>query len=137
MATGVGWFLRLPDEEVLLVFPEMLNMTSSVANKISFSLAMRAIESGGNLRRMSGLDLLFALSEDEKVASEITKHYGFFYFDLIGLSARINRFQVSMMCDLLKEIARIKSIASWCINGSPRHLSFLLSKMSVLLSSAA
>lgn len=119
----LGRLLHIRDEtEFFAVFPEMRSRSHPDGDILPFLLALRAIETGIDFKTFFGLNLLYALFENEAEALRIHNKYGFSYTDLIALSAQADAFHGHEIYSLRKqiialenEIGRIESTVSWKI----------------------
>lgn len=127
------------EQDLHAVFPEIRNRFPP-GSPPSYQLAIYAVEAGGDVQQAFGLDLLYALMADERMAAELERH-GFRYVDLIALSGRCDffrnadLFRVESDCRALKaELQRVKNTFSWHVTGPLRVLANLYRRLQNRLS---
>lgn len=124
----LGRFLSIDSEAIFFsVFPEMRNIAHPSENNLLFLLAIRATETDTAFRVQFGLQTLYVLMADDRIAAELKEKYGFGYIELITLSERIDPFHnnelskmISYLRTLQNEVTRVKSTISWRITSPLR-----------------
>lgn len=123
-----GRLLSIDSDEIFFsVFPEMRRLAHSAGNNLPFLLAIRAIETNITFKMQFGLNILYALLADDRIAKEIKDKYSFGYIELIELAARIDPFQSTELSEMInrghalqKEVSRVKRTVSWRITAPLR-----------------
>jgi len=106
------------ERDLHAVFPEIRD-SFPPGSPPHYQLARHALEAGGDVQRVFGLEVLYTLMANERTAAELEQH-GFRYVDLVTLSGQCDffqnsdRFRAESNCLALKaELHRVKNTYSW------------------------
>lgn len=104
-------------DELTMIFPELSHQKDTISyDLVPYFIAMQALKAESNTHKLFGLETLYKLLSDSKLAKKIQDQYGFSYLDFLKLTGKHNVFNVDpLVQDRIMRLKKTKLYTTYML----------------------